>query len=89
MEQYQLLLHQETLKPTHQIIANQMWSLEQALLETNHLSDIQQEILAPIQWAMNSTYHTTLRATPGQLAFSRDMILPIASMTQWEMMLQR
>ena len=58
-------------------------------MEINHLSDIQQEILAPVQWAMNITYHTTLRATPGQLALSRDMILPTAYMAQWEMMRQQ
>jgi hypothetical protein len=27
-------------------------------------------------WAINTTFHTTVKASPAQLAFSRDMILP-------------
>jgi hypothetical protein len=42
-----------------------------------------QALLAPVQWAMNSTFHTTLRATPGQLAFQRDMILPTTYLANW------
>ncbi len=33
------------------------------------------QLLAPVQWAMNSTYHTTLQATSTQLAFHVDMIM--------------
>jgi hypothetical protein len=32
---------------------------------------------------MNSTYHTTLQATPGQLAFQRDMIMPTSYLANW------
>ena len=35
-------------------------------------------ILSAIVCAIRCTYHTTLQATPGQLVFGRDMILPIA-----------
>jgi hypothetical protein len=49
----------------------------------NHLRDIQQVILAPVQWAVNRTYHTR------QLAFSSKMILPTAYIAQWEMMQQQ
>ena len=33
--------------------------------------------LSAAAWAIRSTYHTTLEATPGQLVFGRDMLLPI------------
>ena len=32
---------------------------------------------------MRCTYHTTLKATPGQLVFGRDMILPIKFAADW------
>jgi transposase InsO family protein len=33
--------------------------------------------LASAVYAIRSTFHTTLKATPGQLVFGRDMVLPI------------
>jgi hypothetical protein len=34
-------------------------------------------------WAINSTFHTTLKASPAQLAFNRDMILPTTFAANW------
>ena len=34
-------------------------------------------------FAIRSTYHTTLDATPAQLVFGRDMVLPIRYMADW------
>jgi hypothetical protein len=34
-------------------------------------------------FAIRSTYHTTLKATPGQLVFGRDMLLPIKFKANW------
>ena len=34
-------------------------------------------------FALRSTYHTTLRATPGQLVFGRDMILNVQYQSDW------
>jgi hypothetical protein len=58
-------------------------------IKVNSLADIQHEILAPVQWAMNSTYHTTLQATSAQLAFHRDMIMPTSYMAHWQSICQR
>ena len=33
------------------------------------------ELLGSVAWAICSTHHTTLQATPGQLVFGRDMLL--------------
>jgi hypothetical protein len=34
-------------------------------------------------YAISSTFHTTLKATPGHLVFGRDMVLPIKCMADW------
>jgi hypothetical protein len=34
-------------------------------------------------YAIRSTFHTTLKATPGQLVFGKDMVLPISFMADW------
>ncbi len=39
--------------------------------------------LTAAAYAIRSTYHTTLQATPGQLVFGRDMILPIKFRADW------
>ena len=36
---------------------------------------IASEPLGSVAWAICSTHHTTLQATPGQLVFGRDMLL--------------
>ena len=33
------------------------------------------QLLASVAWAIHSTHHTTLRASPAQLVFGRDMLL--------------
>ena len=38
---------------------------------------------ASLAWAVQSTYHTILNATPGQLIFGRDMVLPIQFQADW------
>jgi hypothetical protein len=43
----------------------------------------QQELLMPVMWAINTTFHTTLKASPAQLAFNHDMILPTSFATNW------
>eukprot|EP00980_Cylindrotheca_fusiformis_P024408 scaffold11874_cov59-Cylindrotheca_fusiformis.AAC.1 len=46
-------------------------------------------VVSAISFAVRSTYHTTLQATPGQLVFGRDMILPIQFEANWEYIRQR
>jgi hypothetical protein len=40
-------------------------------------------ILVAVAFALRSTYHTTLQATPGQLIFGRDMVLNVQHLTDW------
>jgi transposase InsO family protein len=60
----------------HQVIANMVRTFE---LETNYLDkeDPWKGVLAATAFAVRSTYHTTLRKTPGQLVFGHDMIFNI------------
>jgi hypothetical protein len=39
--------------------------------------------LSSAAYAIRSTFHTTLKATPGQLVFGRDMVLPITCVADW------
>jgi hypothetical protein len=77
------------LERTHQVIGNQLRSLCLMSIKLTSLADIQHELLAPVQWAMNSTCHTTLQATSAQLAFHRDMIMPTSYMAHWQSIRQR
>ena len=45
--------------------------------------------LAAAAFAIRSTFHTTLHATPGQLIFQRDMILPIQFKADWALIQER
>ena len=46
-------------------------------------------ILAATAYAVRSTYHTTLQATPGQLVFGRDMIFNIKHIANWKSIKER
>lgn len=68
------------LERVHQVVGN--------MLRTFELEDIIEDdpfdgILSAIAWAIRSTYHTTLQATPGQLVFGRDMILNVTHIADW------
>ena len=39
--------------------------------------------LSATAWAIRSTFHTTLQATPGQLVFGRDMLLSLPYRADW------
>ena len=41
-------------------------------------------ILSATAFAIRTTYHTTLKKSPGQLVFGRDMILNIKHIANWE-----
>ena len=45
--------------------------------------------LTACAYALRCTYHTTLKATPGQLVFGRDMILPVKFNADWALIAQQ
>ncbi len=71
----------------HQVIGNIIRTLE---LESNYLDeeDPWMGILATTMFAVRSTYHTTLKKTPGQLVFGRDMIFNIQHVANWKFIRQ-
>jgi hypothetical protein len=70
------------LECTHQVIGN---LLRSSCLIAQDLDTVsaQQELLMPVMWAINTTFHMTLKASPPQLAFSHDMILPTSFAANW------
>ena len=71
----------------HQVIANMVRTFE---LETNYL-DVDnpwKEILSAAAFAVRSMYHTTLRKTPGQLVFGRDIIFNTPHIVNWKLICQ-
>ena len=72
----------------HQTIGNIIRTFE---LETNYLDeeDPWKGILSATAFAIRSTFHTTLRKSPGQLVFGRDMILNINHVANWEFIRER
>jgi hypothetical protein len=72
----------------HQTIGNIVRTFE---LENNYVDeeDPWNGILSATAFAIRSTFHTTLRKSPGQLVFGRDMILNIKHAANWELIRQR
>jgi transposase InsO family protein len=70
------------LERTHQVIGNLLHSNRLIAQDLDTVS-AQQELLMPVMWAINTTFHTTLKASPAQLAFSCDMILPTFFAANW------
>ena len=62
-----------------------------ALTDASDLSENYgfQGILAAVRQAVNSTVHTTLRATPTQLVFGRDALLNVGFQADWEYIKER
>ena len=72
----------------HQVIGNIIRTFE---LEDNYLDeeDPWKGILTATAFAVRATFHTTLKQTPGQLVFGRDMIFNIQHEANWEYIKQR
>ena len=86
---FQPLLKDFTIKPTCTLVKNPqsnailecIHQVVGSMLKTNNLAatefdliDLWGEIFASIAYAVRCSFHSTLRATPGQLVFGRDML---------------
>jgi hypothetical protein len=47
------------------------------------------EFLASIAWAICSSYHRMLEATPAQLVFGHDMMFNIKTVVNWDLICKR
>ena len=66
----------------HQVLNNCLRAYELEDTELNE-KDPWTPFLAAAAFAIRSTYHTVMAATPGQLVFGRDMILPLTFKADW------
>ena len=76
------------LERVHQTICNMLRAKNLAKLEMPE-DDPWTAILASVAYAVRSTYHTTLEATPAQLIFGRDMIYPVEYVAEWDVLRQK
>ncbi|CAB9510525.1 Retrotransposon protein [Seminavis robusta] len=67
----------------HQVLGNMLRTFE---LEEEELDghDPWSSFLSAAAYAIRSTYHTTLEATPAELIFGRNMLLPVQFKADWE-----
>ena len=72
----------------HQVLEDALRTFE---LEEQDLSeeDPWSSFLSAAAFTIRSTYHTTIGATPAQLVFGRDMILPLRFTADWELIRER
>ncbi len=70
------------LERMHAVLTNslQTFKLDEQVLDVNNPWE---GFLAATRFAINSTYHTVNEATPGQLVFGRDMIMPTVFHVNW------
>jgi hypothetical protein len=76
------------IERVHKVVNDMLGSFD---LENNHVNleednpfDYFLQSTAWLPWAIRSTYHTTIQATPCQLIFGRDMIQNIAFRANWD-----
>ena len=66
----------------HQVLGNILRNFEIEKLELDEQNPWD-EFLSLAAFAIRSTHHTTLGASPAQLVFNRDMFLPIQFVADW------
>ena len=70
------------LERVHQTIRGMFCTAEIEMADTISESDIV-DFLTNAAWAVRSTYHTVLKASPGAAIFGRDMLFDIPFITNW------
>jgi transposase InsO family protein len=70
------------IERVHLVLADALrtFELQEREMDAN---DPRASFLASAAFAIRSTYHTTLGASPVQLVFGRDMLLPIKFKANW------
>jgi len=76
------------LERVHQVLGNMLRTKNIRELDLNP-DDPWTEVLASVAWAIRSTYHTTLGATPAQLVYGRDMVYPLQYIAEWDIIRKR
>ena len=67
----------------HGVLRNMLRTSELDMAESVKISDID-IFLSDAAWAVCSTYHTVLKASPGAAIFGRDMLFDIPFIADWQ-----
>jgi hypothetical protein len=70
------------LERIHQTLANMMRTAELDMADTAAPGDVA-DFLNDAAWAVRSTYHTVLKASPGAAIFGRDMLFDVPFLADW------
>ena len=70
------------LERVHQVIMVMLRTAEIDMADSVDASDID-TFLTNVSWAIRSTYHTVLKASPGAAIFGRDMLFDIPFLADW------
>ena len=73
------------LEHMHAVFTNMLRTAELDMANTVNASDID-IFLVDAAWAICSTYHTVLNASPGAAIFGQDMLFDIPFITDWKKM---
>ena len=71
------------LERIHQTLANMMRTAELDMADSVSPNDIA-DFLNDAAWAVRSTYHTVLKASPGAAIFGRDMLFDVPFLADWK-----
>ncbi len=71
------------LEHIHAVLGNMLRTSELDLAKTVKPSDID-VFLSDAAWAIRSTYHTVLKASPGAAIFGQDMLFDIPFIADWQ-----
>jgi hypothetical protein len=71
------------LECIHAVLENMLRISELNMAELVKASDIN-IFLSDAAWAVRSTYHTVLKASPGAAIFGQDMLLNISFIADWQ-----
>ncbi len=71
------------LERIHGVLRNMLRTSELNMAESVKASDID-VFLSDAAWAVCSTYHTVLKASPGAAIFGRDMLFDILFIADWQ-----
>ncbi len=71
------------LERIHAVVRNMLCTSKLDIAKTVKPSDID-AFLSDAAWAVCSTYHTLLKASPGAAIFGRDMLFDILFIADWQ-----
>jgi hypothetical protein len=71
------------LEHTHQTMSNMLRTADLQTIDFTMVDKVLQHLIAAVSFALQASYHTTMKATPTQLAFGRDIFSPTTYIANW------